>query len=239
MAENLGQSHEIVASVHKELVGHRVPQQVRVQLHTDQDSVLAAQVPNPSIGERTSFANEDQSALHRRASFQIGLQRSTCRKRKRNRPLLVPLTESVDHRATAIAEHQVFEFQGDEIANTSGREQEQMEDGVGPDVARKLNFPQQLPYLGMVQALRANCCRFNLLQRPFLSLVAQFASLYLMNGNHEQASLFNFRQRDELHDVAVGGSDRSEQVLPEARYRFPWLALVLEKLAARIPCKIP
>ena len=43
-----------------------------------------------------------------------------------------------------------------------------------------------------------------LLQRPFLSLVAQFASLYLVNGNHEQASLFNFNQKDELHEVAVG-----------------------------------
>jgi hypothetical protein len=43
-----------------------------------------------------------------------------------------------------------------------------------------------------------------LLQRPFLSLVAQFASLYLVNGNHEQASLFNFNEKDELHEVAVG-----------------------------------
>ena len=41
------------------------------------------------------------------------------------------------------------------------------------------------------------------LQRPFLGLVARSAPLFLLNGNHEQASLFNFNQTDERHDVAV------------------------------------
>ncbi len=41
------------------------------------------------------------------------------------------------------------------------------------------------------------------LQRPFLGLIAQSASLFLVNGNHEQASLFNFNQSDVRHDVAV------------------------------------
>lgn len=43
-----------------------------------------------------------------------------------------------------------------------------------------------------------------LLQRPFLGLAANSASLYLVNGNHEQASLFNYNQSDERHEVAVG-----------------------------------
>lgn len=41
------------------------------------------------------------------------------------------------------------------------------------------------------------------LQRPFLGLVAQSAPLFLLNGNHEQASLFNFNQSDIRHEVAV------------------------------------
>jgi hypothetical protein len=41
------------------------------------------------------------------------------------------------------------------------------------------------------------------LQRPFLGLVAQNAPLYLVNGNHEQASLFNYSQTDQRHLVAV------------------------------------
>jgi hypothetical protein len=41
------------------------------------------------------------------------------------------------------------------------------------------------------------------LQRPFLGLVAQSAPIFLLNGNHEQASLFNFNQTDVRHDVAV------------------------------------
>lgn len=42
------------------------------------------------------------------------------------------------------------------------------------------------------------------LQRPFLGLVAQSAPIFLLNGNHEQASLFNFNQTDIRHEVAVG-----------------------------------
>ena len=41
------------------------------------------------------------------------------------------------------------------------------------------------------------------LQRPFLGLVAQSAPLFLVNGNHEQASRFNYNQSDIRHDVAV------------------------------------
>jgi len=43
-----------------------------------------------------------------------------------------------------------------------------------------------------------------ILQRPFLGLVGQFASVFLLNGNHEQGSLFNYNQTDERRDVAVG-----------------------------------
>ena len=43
-----------------------------------------------------------------------------------------------------------------------------------------------------------------LLQRPFLGLVGQHAAVMLLNGNHEQGSLFNYNQTDERHDVAVG-----------------------------------
>lgn len=53
-----------------------------------------------------------------------------------------------------------------------------------------------------------------LLQRPFLGLVAQFASLYLVNGNHEQASLYNFNQKDELHEVAVGVQTARNKFFP-------------------------
>jgi len=52
------------------------------------------------------------------------------------------------------------------------------------------------------------------LQRPFLSLIAQTASLYLVNGNHEQASLYNFNQKDELHEVAVGVQQARNQLFP-------------------------
>lgn len=52
------------------------------------------------------------------------------------------------------------------------------------------------------------------LQRPFLGLVAQSAPVFLFNGNHEQASLFNFNQTDERHAVAVHAQNARNQFYP-------------------------
>ena len=52
------------------------------------------------------------------------------------------------------------------------------------------------------------------LQRPFLGLVAQSAPVFLLNGNHEQASLFNFNQADERHAVAVHAQNARNQFYP-------------------------
>ena len=41
------------------------------------------------------------------------------------------------------------------------------------------------------------------LQRPFMGIVARSAPLFLLNGNHEQASLFNYNLTDVAHDIAV------------------------------------
>jgi len=52
------------------------------------------------------------------------------------------------------------------------------------------------------------------LQRPFLGLIAQSAPVFLLNGNHEQASLFNFNQADERHMVAVHAQNARNQYFP-------------------------
>jgi len=52
------------------------------------------------------------------------------------------------------------------------------------------------------------------LQRPFVGLVAQSAPVFLLNGNHEQASLFNFNQTDERHAVAVHAQNARNQFYP-------------------------
>jgi len=53
-----------------------------------------------------------------------------------------------------------------------------------------------------------------LLQRPFLGLIGQTAPLFLVNGNHEQASLFNYNQTDVRHDVAVGAQNARNKYYP-------------------------
>ena len=52
------------------------------------------------------------------------------------------------------------------------------------------------------------------LQRPFLGLVGQSAPLFLINGNHEQASRFNFNQTDVRHAVAVGAQNARNHYYP-------------------------
>jgi len=54
------------------------------------------------------------------------------------------------------------------------------------------------------------------LQRPFLGVVAQSSSLVLVNGNHEQASLFNFNQSDIRHDVAVWAQKARNRYFPSS-----------------------
>jgi hypothetical protein len=53
-----------------------------------------------------------------------------------------------------------------------------------------------------------------LLQRPFLGLVGQTAPIFLMNGNHEQASLFNYQQTDVRKDVATFVQTARNQLYP-------------------------
>ena len=52
------------------------------------------------------------------------------------------------------------------------------------------------------------------LQRPFLGLIAQTAPIFLLNGNHEQASLFNYNQSDVRHEVAVGVQNARNRYYP-------------------------
>ena len=60
----------------------------------------------------------------------------------------------------------------------------------------------------------ANCQTPYLLQRPFLGLVGSVGQVFLMNGNHEQGSLYNFSQKDERHDVAVGVQKARNSLYP-------------------------
>jgi len=52
------------------------------------------------------------------------------------------------------------------------------------------------------------------LQRPFLGLIGQTAPVFLLNGNHEQASLFNFDQTDDRHQAAVWAQTARNKYFP-------------------------
>ncbi|HTQ10986.1 MAG TPA: metallophosphoesterase [Fimbriimonadaceae bacterium] len=52
------------------------------------------------------------------------------------------------------------------------------------------------------------------LQRPFLGLIGQTAPVFLLNGNHEQASLFNCDQTDDRHEAAVLAQNARNKYFP-------------------------
>ena len=57
--EDLSQRYEVIAVVAQELVGHRVSEQVRVDLEPANRRVFVTQVSNASIAQCPSFANKD------------------------------------------------------------------------------------------------------------------------------------------------------------------------------------
>ena len=63
MAEDLGEADQIVAVVVKELMSHRVPEQMRMQLHADEGRILVAQCPDASLGQGPPFADEQAAGL--------------------------------------------------------------------------------------------------------------------------------------------------------------------------------
>ena len=58
MPENLGQRHQVAGIVFKELVRHRVPQQVWMQFDAAKGAVLVADGPDALVAERSSFPDE-------------------------------------------------------------------------------------------------------------------------------------------------------------------------------------
>ena len=59
VAEDLGQTHKIILIVSQELVGHRVPQQMRVNLEAANRTVFVAQISDTPICQLSPLTNED------------------------------------------------------------------------------------------------------------------------------------------------------------------------------------
>jgi hypothetical protein len=64
------------------------------------------------------------------------------------------------------------------------------------------------------QVTEASVTSRYLLQRPFLGLVGRSAPVFLVNGNHEQASLFNYNQQGLAHDAAVWAQQARNRLFP-------------------------
>jgi len=67
---------EVVPIVRKILVSEGMPQQMRVQLDSSDRTVLVAQIPEPTLAQRPTFANENLAALHWGPGFEVRLNRT-------------------------------------------------------------------------------------------------------------------------------------------------------------------
>ena len=82
------------------------------------------------------------AGLNWRSGLQVGSQCTTSGQWQWHRPLLVPLAQPEDDGAAPLREHQVVEFEGDEITDTATRVEKQGEDRSGSGVLPQFNFPQ-------------------------------------------------------------------------------------------------
>ncbi len=154
MTQNLSQRHEIVVVVFQELVGHGVPQQVRMQLETADRRILVAQRTDATVGQRASLADENLARRDRWPCVEVRLQSTAGGEWQRGASLLVSLAAPERRRPLAFAEDQVVQFEGNEIANTAATIEQYSEDCSRPQVFPQLNFPQQSAHLGLIQSFR-------------------------------------------------------------------------------------
>ena len=73
MAKQLCQANEVIAAVSEILMSHRVPQKVRVDFEAAYGGIFFAQRPYTTLGQWSSFTNEDVLVTNWRSSFKVRL----------------------------------------------------------------------------------------------------------------------------------------------------------------------
>ena len=74
MTKYLGQAHEVILVVRQKLVGHCVPQQMRMELEAANRTVLVAQIPHSTVSQFATLTDEDIWRSNRGPSFQPRLK---------------------------------------------------------------------------------------------------------------------------------------------------------------------
>ncbi len=92
VTEDLSQPNQVVGVVGQVLVTERVPQEVRMQAHTDDRGVFAAQPPHAAFGQWPALTDEHAIRCDRGPGFQIGGQCLAGQERQRHRALFIALS---------------------------------------------------------------------------------------------------------------------------------------------------
>lgn len=74
MTKNLGKADQIILIVIQEFVGHRMAEQVGMNLQANDCRILVAQSSNTTVAQRSTFTDEDVLAFGWRTGIKIRLQ---------------------------------------------------------------------------------------------------------------------------------------------------------------------
>ena len=167
MAEDLGQADQIAGIVFQDIGGPSCAEaRCGCKLEAADGSVLVAQGPKATVGQRSPFANEDPTRLNGWAGFEVSGKGFACRQRPtdtdrcllpfpyRNvtEPLRSPIIRSWRSKAT-------------KIADPTARVEHHGEDRRRSDIVSQFDLPQQFPHLGSVQSFGSEGRPLQLLDR--------------------------------------------------------------------------
>ncbi len=107
MAKEPGQRHEIIRVVGEQPLGHRVAEEVRMNLPSDDRRVLVTESPHALLGQGSTATDEDPLAGDWRPSLEPYRDSPSALEVERHGSQLVSFSRAERRRSRAFREHQI------------------------------------------------------------------------------------------------------------------------------------
>jgi hypothetical protein len=128
MPEKLGETYQIVVIVLQVAMGEGVAQGMRMNFRACQRRILGAQGANALVGHRPALPDEETFRCDGRSALHVRREDATNGHGQGAGSLLPTLAVSEDDSAPAFAHQQIIEFELNEVAHATSREQQDVKD---------------------------------------------------------------------------------------------------------------
>jgi hypothetical protein len=105
-------------------------------------AVLVTEISDSPVRQWPTLANEDIIRANWWPSFEPSLNGTPCWERQWHGTLFVSLAVAEDDAPAPLTEHQVIEFEADEVRDSTAGEKKKVEDGSRAGVLPKFDFPE-------------------------------------------------------------------------------------------------